>query len=69
MKITINEIKSVPEFITIRRAEYVELKSKAHRYDERKAKETAHINKLNNNRTKEERSMYARKAAAARWSK
>lgn len=69
MKIKISDVISIPEFVTIRRSEYVELKSKARRYDERKAKERQNcINNLNNN-TKEERTMLARKAAKARWNK
>ena len=69
MKISISEVKSIPEYITIRRSEYVELKSKARRYDERRSKEQKRINNLNSKRTKEERSYYAQKAAQARWSK
>lgn len=69
MKITVSEIKTIPEFITIRRSEYAELKSKARKYDERRLKEQKCINNLNNSKTKEERSMLARKAAQARWSK
>ena len=69
MKISISEIKSIPEYITIRRSEYVELKSKARRYDERKAKEKQHINNINYSRSKEERKLLAQKAARARWNK
>ena len=69
MKISISEIKSIPEYITIRRSEYVELKSKARRYDERRAKEQEHLKNINYSRSKEERKLLARKAAQARWSK
>ena len=69
MKITISDISSIPEFVTIKRSEYVELKSKAKRYDQRRAKEQANcINNLNKY-NKEERTMLARKAAKARWNK
>ena len=69
MKITISDISSIPEFVTIRRSEYVDLKSKARRYDERRAKEQQHLKDLKASRTQEERKLIARKAAAARWSK
>ena len=69
MQITINQIKSLPEYITIRRSEYVELKSKAQRYDERIAKNREKMQKYNNSKTKEERSLHARKAVMTRWSK
>ena len=68
-KITISNITSAPEYITIRRAEYVELKSKATKYDQRKASDTARIQSLNAHRTPKERSELARKAAQARWNK
>ena len=69
MKITISDITSLPEFISIRRSEYVELKSKARRYDERRAKEQQHLKNINNSRSSEQRKLIAKKAAAARWSK
>lgn len=69
MKLTITNIKTAPEYITIRRAEYVELKSKANKYDQRKASDTARIQSLNAHRTPKERSELARKAAQARWQK
>lgn len=69
MKITVSEIKSLPEYIQITRAEYIELKSKAERYDQRKALESLHIKHINNNRSSAERKELARKAAQARWSK
>ena len=69
MKITISNITSAPEYITIRRTEYVELKSKANKYDQRKASDTARITAINTHRTPKERSELARKAAQARWNK
>lgn len=69
MKITINNIKSVPEYITIRRSEYIELKSKAERFDKRSNASKEFIKSVNANRSAEERSRYARKAAQARWNK
>lgn len=69
MEITVTNIQSVPEYITIKRSEYIELKSKARRYDERRAKEQDHIKVLNYSRTKAERKLLAQKAAQARWSK
>lgn len=69
MTITITEIKSLPEYIKVKRSEYVELKSKARRYDERRAKEQQRLIKLNNSKSKEERSLLAKKAAKARWNK
>ena len=69
MKLTITNIKTAPEFITIRRSEYAELKTKATKYDQRKASDTARIHSLNAHRTPKERSELARKAAQARWNK
>ena len=69
MTITITEIKSLPEYIKVKRSEYVELKSKARRYDERRAKDQQRLIKLNNSKSKEERSLLAKKAANARWNK
>lgn len=69
MKITIDKIESIPEYIKIKRSEYVELRSKARRYDERRAKEQQHLKDLNASRSQEERKLIAKKAAAARWSK
>ena len=69
MKITVSEFKSLPEYIQITRAEYIDLKSKAKRYDQRKALESLHIKHINNSRSSAERKELARKAAQARWSK
>ena len=69
MKITISDISSIQEFVTIRRSEYVDLRSKARRYDERRAKEQQHLKDLNASRSQEERKLIAKRAAAARWNK
>ena len=69
MKILINNIKSVPEYITIRRSEYLELKSKAERFEKRSNASKNNIKTLNANRTPKERHELAQKAALARWNK
>ena len=69
MKISINNIKTVPEYITIRRSEYLELKSKADRFEKRSNASKNNIKTLNAQRTPKERSELARKAAQARWNK
>lgn len=69
MKITINNIKSVPEYITIQRSEYLELKHKADRFEKRSTASKNNIKSLNAKRTAEERKELARKAAQARWNK
>ena len=69
MKILINNIKSVPEYITIRRSEYLELKSKAERFEKRSNASKNNIKSLNAQRTQKERHELAQKAALARWNK
>ena len=69
MQITISEVKSTPQTITIRASEYYELKRKATAYDTHNAKSSKHMKAFNNSKTKEERQALARKAAAARWHK
>ena len=69
MKITISNIESLPEYVTIRRSEYVELKSKAERFEKRSNASKNSIITLNAKRTAEERKAIARKAAQARWNK
>ena len=69
MKITIDNIESIPEYVTIRRSEYVELKSKAARFEKRSNASKNSIISLNAKRTAEERKELARKAAQARWNK
>ena len=67
MKITINNIKSQPEYITIRRSDYIELKSKAEKFEKRSNTAKQCISNQNARRTPQERQELARKAAAARW--
>lgn len=69
MKISINNIKSVPEYINIRRSEYLELKSKAERFEKRSNASKNNIKSLNAQRTQKERHELAQKAALARWNK
>lgn len=69
MKITISNIESLPEYVSIRRSEYVELKSKAERFEKRSNASKNSIISLNAKRTAEERKELARKAAQARWNK
>lgn len=69
MQISITEVKSTPQTITIRASEYYELKRKANAYDTHNAHSSAHMTAFNNSKTKEERQALARKAAAARWHK
>lgn len=69
MKITINNIKSAPEYITIRRSEYLELKHKAERFEKRSTASKNNIKSLNAQRTPKERHELAQKAALARWNK
>lgn len=68
MKISITNIKTTPEVITITRREYNELKAKATRYDTRHAQLIENAHNQNNARTPEQRKAIAQKAAQARWS-
>lgn len=69
MQISITNIKTEPEYVTIRRSEYIELKAKAKRYDKRKAQLVANVTAQNSARTPELRKAIAIKAAKARWNK
>lgn len=69
MQISITNIKTEPEVITITRREYSELKAKARRYDKRHAQLIENAHNQNNARTPEQRKAIAQKAAKARWSK
>ena len=69
MRISISEVKSAPQNITIRASEYYELKRKASAYDLHNAKSSAHMTAYNNTKTPEERKELARKAAQKRWHK
>ena len=69
MNISITEVKTAPQEITIRASEYYELKRKANAYDTHNAHSSAHMKAFNDSMSKEERQAHARKAAAARWHK
>ena len=69
MHITITNIKTAPEVITITRREYNELKAKAKRSDTRHAQLIENARTQNSARTPEQRKAIAQKAAQARWNK
>ena len=69
MQISITNIKTEPEVITITRREYNELKAKATRYDKRHAQLIENAHTQNNARTPEQRKAIAQKAARVRWNK
>ncbi len=69
MQISISDIKTIPQNITIRTSEYYTLKHKAEAYDKQKAKRSLTMKSTNYKLTPQQRSESARKAAAARWNK
>ena len=69
MQISITEIKSVPQNITIKAVEYYELKRKAGAYDRQVNRSKLHMKNLNASMTSQERHAKAIKAANARWHK
>lgn len=69
MQVSITDIKTIPQNITIRTSEYYTLKHKAEAYDKQKAKRSLTMKSTNNKLTPQQRSESARKAAAARWNK
>lgn len=69
MQISISDIKTTPQNITIRTSEYYTLKHKADAYDKQKAKRSAIMKQTNNKLTPAQRTQSARKAAQARWNK
>lgn len=69
MRVSITDIKTIPQNITIRTSEYYTLKHKAEAYDKQKAKRSLTMKSTNNKLTPQQRSESARKAAAARWNK
>ena len=69
MQISITNIKTIPQNITIRTSEYYTLKHKADAYDKQKAQRSATMKQTNNKLTPAQRKESARKAAQARWSK
>lgn len=69
MQVSITDVKTIPQNITIRTSEYYTLKHKAEAYDKQKAKRSATMKQTNNKLTPAQRTQSARKAAQARWSK
>lgn len=69
MQISISEIKSAPQNITIRTTEYYTLKRKAEAYDKQISASKLNITNFNARMTPEQRRTFARKAANARWHK
>ena len=67
MQLTITEIHTTPQTITITKKEYNELKSKATKYDNLSHTHSNFIKSYNSKLTPEERKANARKAAKARW--
>ena len=68
MQISITNIKTIPQNITIQTSEYYTLKHKADAYDKQKAKRSATMKQTNSKLTPAQRTESARKAAQARWS-
>ena len=68
MQVSITDIKTIPQNITIRTSEYYTLKHKAEAYDKQKAKRSETMKQTNNKLTPAQRTQSARKAAQARWS-
>ena len=68
MQISITDIKTIPQNITIRTSEYYTLQHKADAYDKQKAQRSATMKNTNNKLTPAQRTQLARKAAQARWS-
>ena len=69
MQISITDIKTIPQNITIRTSDYYTLKHKADAYDKQKAKRSETMKHTNNKLTSMQRIESARKAALARWNK
>ena len=69
MQVSITDVKTIPQNITIKTSEYYALKHKADAYDKQKAKRSATMKETNNKLTPSQRTESARKAAQARWNK
>ena len=67
MQISITNIKTLPQNITIRTSEYYTLKHKAEAYDKQKAKRSETMKHTNNKLTPAQSTESSRKAAQARW--
>ena len=68
MQVSITDIKTIPQNITIRTSEYYTLKHKAEAYDKQMAKRSVTMKHTNSKLTPALRTESARKAAQARWS-
>lgn len=69
MHISITNIKTIPQHITIKTSEYYTLKRKADAYDTQKAKRSATMRNTNAKLTPAQRKESARKAALSRWNR
>ena len=69
MQLTITQIHTTPQTITITKKEYNELKHKATKYDNLSHTHSDFITAYNSKFTPEQRRENARKAALVRWGK
>ena len=69
MQLSITQIHTTPQTITITKKEYNELKHKATKYDNLSTAHANFIKSYNSKLTPEQRKANARKAAKARWGK
>lgn len=69
MRLTITQIHTTPQTITITKKEYNELKYKATKYDNLSRTHSDFITSYNAKLTPEQRKENAKKAAKARWGK
>ena len=69
MRLSITQIHTTPQTITITKKEYNELKHKATKYDNLSTAHANFIKSYNSKLTPEQRKENARKAANARWGK
>ena len=69
MQLTITQIHTTPQTITITQKEYNQLRYKALEYDKIINTRSTHMRTYNNNLTPKQRSDKARQAAFKRWHK
>lgn len=69
MQISITNIKTIPQTITINTSDYYKLKRKAELYDKAHATKSQTWQRINNSKSAQERQALARKAAQSRWNK
>lgn len=69
MQLTITQIHTTPQTITITQKEYNQLRHKATEYDKIITTRSTHMRTYNNNLTPQQRSDKARQAAFKRWHK